>query len=196
MFQQPPVRIGVDASSDTKYVAVVVGWQADIDQLHRTICARLGLTAIHMRELAAKARKAVIEEICLADPSRQSIRMHCFTVEKQSHLKLVLRKKPEYGATHRLYDSVDYCIGIEVTRAVYDSLLFFEVHWSEISTEVDDDTERILKQAGMAVKPVGPAHQLADAVAWSNHKSISLPNLQHADLESRIGSRLRKRLKL
>ncbi len=196
MFQSSLVRIGVDASDNAQHIAVIVGWQADIDKLHHEICAELGLNAIHMRELARKAKEAVIEKIRVSNPSPSSIRIHCFKIEKQSHLSLVLRKRPDYGATKRLYDSVDYSVGLEVAHATSDSLIFFEVHWSDVQVEVDNDTERILKMAGIAVKPAGPAHQLADAVAWSNYKSISLPIIRHADLASKIDSRLRKRLNL
>jgi hypothetical protein len=149
-----------------------------------------------MRELAFKAKNAVIQEIRLADPSPQSIRMHCFTVDKQSHLNLVLRNRRDYGSTHRLYDPVDSCIGTEINRATSDSMTFFDVNWAQIPTEADNDTEQILKKAGLKVKPAGPAHQLADVVAWTNYRSMSLPNVRHSDLVSTIDSRLRRRLRL
>jgi hypothetical protein len=63
MFQSSLVRIGVDASYDAEHIAVVVGWQADIDNLHHGICTKLGLNDIHMRDLARKAKEAVIEQV-------------------------------------------------------------------------------------------------------------------------------------
>ena len=194
MIEPNLVRIGVDASDDTEYVAVIAGWKADIDNLHHEICTEFGLKAIHMRDLAKKTKDSVIEKLRSASPS--SMRLHCFTIKKQSHLSLVLRKKKNYRATHRLYDPVDYCIGIEVTKATSDSLMFFDVHWSEIQAEADNDTEQFLKIAGVSVKSAGSAHQLADAVAWANHKCISLNNVTHGDLVSNIDSRLRKRLRI
>jgi hypothetical protein len=149
-----------------------------------------------MRQLAWKARKSVVEEVRQANPSSSSIRMHCLRIEKQSHVKLVLRNKQDYVATGKLYDSVDYCIGAEIVRAMSDSLTFFQVHWPDIQVEVDKDTERVLEKAGIAVKPAGSAHQLADAVAWCNHRPTSLSVIRNTDLTSMIDSRIRKRLKL
>jgi len=189
------VRIGVDSSYDGQYFAVVVGWQTDVDRLHRRICTNLGLSVIHMRQLAGKVKRAVVEEIRQANPSPSSIQIHCLRIEKQLHRKLVLHKRQGYAPTGKLYDSVDYCIGLEITHATSDSLIFFQVRWHDIRAEVDNDTERILEMAGVAVEPAGPAHQLADAVAWSNHNDISLPIVRHNDLTSVIDSRLRKRLK-
>lgn len=57
------VRMAIYASEDARFLAIVMGYQADIERLHSDVCSSVGINRIHMREMGKGKRSRVLEEI-------------------------------------------------------------------------------------------------------------------------------------
>lgn len=190
--------IAADASDNGKFFAIVMGLCVDVERLHKRLCSSFGIKEIHMREFLPGQRKE--EVVRLMDRlGTSAVRMYCLEIDKQGQFNALYaaRKEPRQH-TRSLYDAVDRCIMEEIKKAIDPSLEFYGLgkNWSDLSVEVDDDTERPVKLIGAKPGPPGLAHQLADAVAWSNHANVSLDNIRHENLVDEVQRRLRRRLKV
>jgi len=185
--------VGADASDNAKFIAIVVGWSADIGRLHKQVCAPLGLERIHMRRI--RRRSEVVEQMSRLDSS--CLRMHCLHIDRREQFAMLshARKTSRMGKS-RIYQNIDYYAGIEIKREVSPSVQYFGRDWSDVTVEVDDDTERPIKATGVQTTRPGLAHDLADAVAWSDHASTPVKTVRQASLCSNIEMRLRKRFDL
>jgi len=182
-----------DASENAKFVGIVMGWMADIEALHRNVCAELGLKEIHMRRTAR--RMEVVKGLSAMTTS--SVHMYCLRIDRSRLFGMLSSARgTSYRSRRVLHEHLDYCMGIEIKRAVSSSLEFFGRDWSRLTVEVDRDTERPIKMTGLTVAPPGPTHQLADVVAWSNHAGKPVSKVKQADLVVNIERRLRKRLRI
>lgn len=190
--------IAADASDNGRFFAIVMGLTVDVERLHKSLCFPFGAKEIHMRKfLPGKTKEKVVrlmDRLCT-----HAVHMYCLEIDKQGQydaLYTARKRKRQHAGS--LYDAADRCIMEAIKEIIDPSLEFFGLgkNWSGLSVEVDGDTERPVKLIGATPKPTGLAHQLADAVAWSNHANISLGNIRHENLVDEVQGRLRRRLKI
>lgn len=190
--------IAADASDNGRFFAIVMGLTVDVERLHKNICYSFGAREIHMREvLPGETKEKIVrlmDSLCTG-----VVHMYCLEIDKQGQYNAVYAaRKRRRQETRALYDAVDRCIMEEIKKTVDPSLEFYGLgtNWSSLSVETDNDTERPVKLIGATARSKGLAHQLADAVAWSNHANISLRNIRHENLVDKVQGRLRRRLKI
>jgi hypothetical protein len=190
--------VAADATENATFVALVAGYRQDLERLHKRICEPLGLKGIHMRRLARKTKETILQQLENVSPSPAAVCLQCLKINLGSQREVAEKERPTpYYPTGRLYEAVNRSAMEEIKRAVEPSLQVFGIrrNWSTLTIEVDKDTERLVKTTGAAVTSPGPAHELADAVAWSNHANRHVKCVGRHDLVQNVSVRVRKRLK-
>jgi hypothetical protein len=187
--------MAADATENANFVALVIGYKGDLERLHKRICEPLGLKGIHMRRLARKMQERVLEKLDHLSPSPAAVQAHCLEIDFESQRDLAEKERPTpYYPKGRLLEVVNRSAMEEIKRAVQSSLETFGItrNWSMLTIEVDSDTERMIMTTGAKTTTPGVAHQLADAVAWSNHARIRVKCISHSDLVTNVTARVRK----
>lgn len=190
--------MAVDASDNANFVAMVVGYRQDLERLHERICEPLGLKTIHMRRLARKKKEAILQQLDNLSPSPAAVFLHCLKIDFETQKGLAEKARPTpYYPSSKLYEAVNRSAMEEIKRTVDLSLEVFHVgrSWSTFTVETDRDTERLVKTTGARTTKPGVAHELADAVAWSNHAEIDVKCIRHHDLVANVIARVRKRVR-
>jgi hypothetical protein len=190
--------MAVDATDNVAFVSLVIGYSQDIENYHERICQSLGLKTIHMRRLARKMKMRVLRQLDGMAPSSVAVSLHCLRIYFEAQKDAAERERPDpYYPRRRIYETVNRSTIEEVRRAIDPWLANFNAgrSWSMFSIEADSDTKRLVKTIGATVNVPGAAHELADAVAWSNHAAVHLKCVRRHNLVSDITVRVRKRLR-
>ncbi len=151
-----------------------------------------------MRTLARKMRERVLQQLDYLSSSPAAVQTHCLEIDFGSQRGIAEKERPTpYYPKGRLLEVVNRSAMEEIKRAVESSLSTFGVtrNWSMLTIEVDSDTERLIMTTGAKTTMPGVAHQLADAVAWSNHAHIRVKCISHHDLVANVTTRVRKRVR-
>ena len=189
--------IAADATLNAKFVALVTGYGSDIERLHREICKPLGLKRIHMRELPRKLQEGVLRQLDCLSPSPATVQSHCLEIDFGSQRDIAEKERPTaYYPKRKLLEVINRSAMEEIKRAVESSFEIFGLtrNWSMLTIEADGDTERMILTTGTKTTTPGVAHQLADAVAWSNQAHIRVKCVSHHDLVADVTGRVRRRL--
>lgn len=163
------ISAGMDVSGDQKsgnhkFMSFVFGTEESIDAMIR----RIGSEQIHMNMIKnRKARDDVIRQVRF--DGRECIGF-CIRLEKARTLarakKAVGRRhRPRAGRTHNTYHFL-------VWSHIRDRIeAFLRRHGCEVRSirfQCDADCRNFAKDVGWRYADRGPAHTLADIVAWAN----------------------------
>jgi hypothetical protein len=183
--------VGADASDSTAFIALVLGFRADVAQLHQRVCENCNLPRIHMRRIH---RRRMVVDTVNRFPT-DSVHMYCFEVSRHKHVEaLDANPKTRFMSSTHKNNNIDYCIVMEMKSAISSSLDSFGRSWNDVAVECDDDTKKMFKMAGRTVNPQEKAYELADVVAWANHAKSHMKQVRGVDITSKIDGRLRKKL--
>ena len=194
-----PHRIwaGMDASGDQnsgnhKFMAIVIGTEENIAAMAR----RLGSSNIHMRGIKNPGeREAVLDKVRF--DGRDCIGL-CMRPEKNRVLedvrngmkgsRLRTNKMKAASAYHHL-----------VWSMVHDRVeAFLREHSCEVRSIVfqcDADCRAFAKDMGWKITDAGPAHMLADIVAWANGHGREPEGAVSLDLVDGLTERMKSRFK-
>jgi hypothetical protein len=187
---QIPLTLATDVTENGKYIAAVIGPQADIERFHASVCKVLGVKVIHMVRIDDKpsALKAL-------SSASNSIWFYCLRAEIPSHKQTVMKKKGNRTPKHVLWGHLNYCAGTEIKKAIQPALVHFKQN-GRLEVEADPDTERMWASIGEKALQPAAAHQIADMVAYFNHKRNAPKSVRAVDISREVHRRLEKRLKI
>jgi hypothetical protein len=187
---QIPLSLATDVTENGKYIAAVIGSKADIEAFHAGVCKVLGVKAIHMIRIDDKpsAFKAL-------SSASNSIWMYCLRAEIPSHKQTVMKKRGNRTPKHVLWGHLNYCAGTEIKKAIQPALKHFKQN-GRLEVEADPDTERMWASIGEKVLQPAAAYQIADMVAYFNHKGNAPKSVREVDISKVVHRRLEKRLNI
>ena len=189
---------GMDVSGDHKsgahkFMAIVVG----IDERVGALTADLGPKPIHMRTLHKGDRQAVMDRVKF---DGTEIAGFCIYLEKQRALSKVadhFRRKSKYDYTNRRKLSRTYnaLLWKMIRESLEGFLLPHGCAAQDLVFQCDADCRDFANDQGWRHENRGPAHSLADILAWGNSHEREPAGTVRIDIADRLGEQMLKRFK-
>ena len=180
---------GTERNGLNGHAALVVGREGAINRVYDAI----GVEHIHMSRLGAKKQAQVVENL---DLPPGEIGAWCFHIDRQriegsmGELIAGKRRKPSTNI-HRSFDI--YWLRL-FARELVDFAAKLGADLSDIAVEADMDMRPTMKRWNIGTKPVGRAHELADAIAWCNRRGVKIPNCRVMDIRGNLETAMKRDL--
>ena len=180
---------GTERNGLNGHAALVVGREDAINRVYNAI----GVEHIHMSRLGAKKRAQVVENL---DLPPGEIGARCFHIDRQriegSMGELITRKRRKPPTNiRRSFDM--YWLQL-FARELVDFAAKLGANLSDITVEADVDMRPTMKRWNIDTKPVGRAHELADAIAWCNRRGVKIPNCRIMDIRGNLETAMKRDL--
>ena len=189
---------GMDAPGDHKsdahkFMAIVVG----TNERAGALTADLGPRPIHMRTLHKGDRQAVMDRVKF---DGTEIAGFCIHLEKQRALSKVLdhfKRKGKYDYTNRRKLSRTYnALLWQMIREPLEGFLLQHGYAArDLVFQCDADCRDFANDRGWHHENRGPAHSLADILAWGNSHGREPEGTVSLDIADRLGEQTLKRFK-
>ena len=177
---------GMDASGDcesgnNKFMAIVIGTDERVDAMAR----RLGPRPIHMRRINGRdAKNAIVDK---AEFDRQNLMGICLRLEKRRTFSR-LQKRSQHSFKNKKKMSRTY--NALLWRLLRDPVeQFLQLHGCgahQLVFQCDYDCRDFVNDRGWRRADPGPAHELADVLAWGNSHRREPRGVVHLDLSDSL----------
>ena len=181
--------ISYDPSLDHAFMAVVIGKEDSINNLHKN----LGLKKIHMSQISKERRNNIISKIKFDGKNNIAFCIKInHNIDKIKNMNIIKKKRIPLGKIYREYYRM-------LLFSIRDDLEKFSLaHNCPLNTipfQCDSDCRGFAKDTGLHYDDPGHAHELSDIVAWlnKNHSVVDgIVELNMLDTYEKIIEKLRR----
>lgn len=189
---------GMDVSGDAKsgnhkFMAIVIGTDERVDAL----TLDLGPKPIHMKSLHKSDRNAVMNRIKF---DGTEIAGFCIRLEKDRALSAVMghlakKDKQSYDNRKKLLRTYNALLWKMIREPLEGFLLPHGCVAQDLVFQCDADCRDFANDRGWHHENRGPAHSLADILAWGNSHGREPEGTVSLDIADRLGEQTLKRFK-
>lgn len=163
---------GMDVSGDPesgnhKFMAIVVGTGENIQALTK----RLGPEPVHMSRIRGRdAKNAVIDAVTFDGRNRMGL---CIRLEKKrtfSRLQDILKRERDFASNKKLSRAYHALVRNYLRDPLERFLRQHDCEADQLDFQCDFDCNRFVDDCGWTRSSPGPAHVLADILAWANNR--------------------------
>lgn len=185
---------GMDVSGDSesgnhKFMAIVIGTDEGVEALAR----RLGSKPIHMSSARSRDEKNSI--VGKTEFDRKNLMGLCLRLEKkQTFSKLREHSKKHRFTNRRKLSRTYHALMWSLLRDRVEQFLQphnYEVH--RLDVQCDSDCRNFVTDCGWRSAKPGPAHALADVLAWGNSHGREPKGTVRLDLSDILYAQMLKR---